>query len=136
MHSVLPSRTIALSIRREYHEAYAFLLDPDNLPRWARAFCKSIQRSGTDWIVKTDEGQVSVRFSPKNEFGILDHFVTPAPGTTIHVPMRLVPNGGGCEVIFTLFRQLETTDSAWEEDMKMVQRDLLTLKEVLETQIA
>jgi hypothetical protein len=47
--------------------------------------------------------------------------------------MRVVPNGSGSEVIFILFRQPGISDARYAEDMKLVDRDLRTLKELLET---
>ena len=46
--------------------------------------------------------------------------------------MRVVPNGAGSEVTFTLLRLPEMSDQKFAEDAGMVQRDLRTLKSVLE----
>jgi hypothetical protein len=40
------------------------------------------------------------RFVKRNEFGVLDHYVNPAPGVEVYVPMRVLANGSGSEVIF------------------------------------
>jgi hypothetical protein len=36
---------------------------------------------------------------------VLDHTVVLPDGTEVYVPMRVVPNGGGSEVMLVLFRQ-------------------------------
>lgn len=72
------------------------------------------------------------RFSDANEFGVLDHFVSPVEGLEFLVPMRVVPNGAGSEVLFTLFQTPEMTDEKFHEDAALVQRDIETLKAVLE----
>ena len=46
--------------------------------------------------------------------------------------MRVVPNGSGSEVIFTLFKTPEMSDKQFAEDAGLVERDLRTLKSVLE----
>lgn len=66
-------------------------------------------------------------------WGVLDHWVTPAPGVEVYVPMRVVANGEGSEVIFTLFQQPGMTDEQFAADARLVEQDLATLKKVLET---
>ena len=82
--------------------------------------------------METPQGPVKIRFAEKNDFGVLDHYVTTAQGVEIYVPMRVVPNGFGSEVIFTLFKTPEMSDQRFAEDAGMVERDLKTLKSVLE----
>ena len=75
---------------------------------------------------------MKVRFADKNKFGVLDHYVTTASGVEISVPMRVVINGSGSEVILTLFRLPDMSGEKYAEDMKLVERDLKTLKDILE----
>ncbi|HXV12694.1 MAG TPA: SRPBCC family protein, partial [Candidatus Krumholzibacteria bacterium] len=58
--------------------------------------------------------------------------VTLASGEKALNPMRVVPNGEGSEVLFTLFQLSEMSDLQFVEDVAMVERDLRSLKEVLE----
>jgi hypothetical protein len=46
--------------------------------------------------------------------------------------MRLITNGSGCELLFTLFREPGITDESYNADANFVQRDLNALKELLE----
>lgn len=75
---------------------------------------------------------MNVRFAPPNDFGILDHYLKPNPNIEVFVPMRVVANGAGSEMIFTLFQQPGMSDGNFAKDMEMVKQDLQTLKEVLE----
>jgi hypothetical protein len=68
----------------------------------------------------------------KECFGVLDHYVAPAPEVEVYVPMRVQPNGSGSEVIFTLFWLPGMTGEQFVEGVGMVERDLKTLKDVLE----
>jgi hypothetical protein len=130
--ATLPSKTLTLSIDRPPTDVYAFVSDPRNLPKWAKAFCKSVRQSGDDWILDTPQGPVKFRFLAPNPFGILDHRVCPAPGVEILVPMRVIPNASGSEILFTLFQLPGTSDAAFAQDANMVQSDLATLKQLLE----
>jgi hypothetical protein len=106
--------------------------NPERLPHWATAFCKSVRRAGDDWLVETPDGEVRVRFVKPNEFGVADHVVTLPNGKNVFVPLRVVPNGSGSEVLFTLFRHPAMTDAEFARDSILVQADLETLKRLLE----
>jgi hypothetical protein len=67
---------------------------------------------------------MKVQFTGRNDFGVVDHFIYPAPGVEIYVPMRVIANGTGSEVIFTLFRLPEMSDEKFAEDAGWVARDL------------
>lgn len=46
--------------------------------------------------------------------------------------MRVVPNGKGAEVVFTLFHLPNMSDQKFQKDAALVDRDLKTLKRLLE----
>ncbi len=132
MATIFPSRTLSVSINCPPSKVYDFVSNPKNLPKWATGLCKSIGKSNNDWIVETPQGPMKIRFIEKNDFGVLDHYVTVAPGVEVYVPMRVLPNGSGSVVIFTLFRLPDMSDEKYAEDAGWVERDLKTLKKVLE----
>jgi hypothetical protein len=92
-----------------------------------------VKKSGDDWFMETPAGRVGIRFVSANEYGVLDHIVTLADGRSIRNPMRVVANGGGSEVLFTLFQLAEMSDDDFAHDAGMVEADLSTLKAVLES---
>jgi hypothetical protein len=132
MTGVLRSKTLTVSIACPPGRVYEFVSNPENFPKWATAFCRSVRKSEGEWIVETLDGPMRIRFVEENEFGVLDHTVSPAPGLEILNPMRVVPNSSGSEVMFTLFQMPEMSDEKYAEDARLVARDLQTLKKVLE----
>ena len=110
------SRFVSEYIDRPAEAVYAFASDPANLARWAAG-------------LGPDDG---VAFAPRNEFGVLDHVVTTASGETVSVPMRVVPDGDGAEVVFTVRRPAGMTDAELDRDAGLVAADLATLKRLLE----
>ena len=82
--------------------------------------------------MQTAQGAMKIRFAEKNAFGVLDHYVTPTQGSEIYVPMRVLPNGGGSTVIFTLFQLPDMSDEACTKDAQLVEQDLRELKKCLE----
>jgi len=133
MSPLFETRIISVSIARDPREVYAFVSNPANLPRWASGIGSSIEQIKGEWIAQTPNGPVKVRFAPRNDLGVLDHYVTVAPGVEIYIPMRVVPNRSGSELIFTLFRQPDMTDEKFREDADWVLRDLTRLKDIFET---
>ena len=81
-----------------------------------------------------DTGEIEARlaFVGPTEHGILDHVVTPQGGAPVLVPMRVVPNDDGSEVLFTAFRPAVMNESEWQQDLSLVQADLQRLKQCLE----
>ena len=132
MATVLESRTLSITIARPPRQVYEFVSNPENLPRWAAGLGKSVRKSDVGWIVDTPQGPAQIRFAEKNDFGVLDHYVKLSSGVEVYVPMRVVPNGSGSEVIFTLIKTSEMSDKQFAEDAGMVERDLKALKSVLE----
>ncbi len=132
MTPVLRAKTLSVSIACPPRRVYGFVSNPENLPKWATAFCRSVRKSKGEWIMETPDGPMRIKFVGANEFGVLDHHVSPAPGLEILNPMRVVLNGSGSEVLFTLFQLPNMSEERFAEDARLVERDLRTLKNVLE----
>jgi hypothetical protein len=77
-------------------------------------------------------GRVLVRFVPVNEYGVLDHDVVLPTGESVTNPLRVLPDGAGSEVVFSVRRRPGMTDEQWAADTAAVSADLATLKRVLE----
>ena|SRR3989338_1327605 len=131
-NEMLKAKTLSVSIQNTPETVYEFVSHPENLPLWATTFVHSIKQENGEWIIETDKGPAKIRVAEKNILGILDHTVYPAPGVEVFVPMRVVKNGGGCEVLFTLFQQPLMSEEAFASDTRMVEQDLLTLKTLME----
>ena len=126
------SRTITVRIDRPFDRAYEFLVDPANWNQWAFGLGKNIRRSNDGWIADSDGGVAQVRFTPRNSFGVVDHTVIRPSGQRVYLPMRLIVNGEGCELLFTLYREPNMSDAQFASDAEFVQRDLDGLKRLLE----
>ncbi len=129
---MMNSRTITVSIDLPRAAIYKFASNPENLPQWVQSFCLSGRKSGDAWQMETPIGWVGIQFVPTNEFGVLDHVVTLPDGQSILNPMRVVANGEGSEVMFTLFQLPGMSEEQYSQDAEMVEADLWSLKAVLE----
>jgi hypothetical protein len=129
-------RHLSISIDRDWRAVYDYACVPEHFPDWASGLGSGLRRDGaaTDqtYIVAAPEGEARVRFSPRNEFGVLDHWVTLPNGQCIYIPLRVIENGDGAEVTLTLIRQSQMSDADFDRDAGWVLRDLQQLKRLLE----
>lgn len=133
MATMHQSRNLSVSINRDARDVYNFISVPENFRLWASGLGKALKNVNGEWVAETPEGPVKVRFSERNELGVLDHWVSPKSGLQIYIPMRVIPNGSGSELIFTLFRLSDMSDEKFAADAEWVMRDLSSLKNLLES---
>lgn len=126
------ARHLSVSINCHPAQAYAWLSLPENFPQWAAGLATSLREVNGEWVAESPFGAMKIIFSPPNEFGVLDHWVYPEVGGEIYVPLRVVPNARGCELVLTLFRMPDMTDAKFAADAELVQRDLAFAKKLLE----
>jgi hypothetical protein len=125
------SKQISEWIGRRAADVYEYALDPAHLPRWAPGLGSSVENVDGQWFVETSSGRVGFAFAERNKYGVLDHEVTLPSGEVIYNPMRVVPDGDRCEVVFSL-RRPDMSDEDFARDAGLVQADLTRLKHVLE----
>ena len=125
-------RHISVTINRRPQEVYSFVSDPANLPRWATGLGGSIGQVQGEWIAESPMGKIKIRFAGQNAFGVLDHEVILEAGVKIMNPMRVIANGDGSEIFFTLIRRPDMSDEQFEADARWVEKDLKILKDLLE----
>lgn len=125
------SRHLSVFINRPATEVYRYAADPNNLPDWAAGLASGIIDQDGRWFADSPMGRIEIRFSPDNAFGVLDHEVITPDGTATYNPMRVMPAGEGCEVIFSV-RRRGMTNAEFERDAAAVSADLHTLARILE----
>lgn len=128
-----PCHHISMSIERPPSDVIAFLGDMANWPKWASGLGDTFQASGDGTIrIAMADGPMTLRLAGVPEHGVFDHVVTAADGRTFYNPLRVLPNGDGAEVVFTLYRMRDADDAAFERDAAWIARDLATLKRLVE----
>ncbi|MFM9923984.1 SRPBCC family protein [Variovorax sp. H27-G14] len=129
------SRVVTQRVHCDWRRAYALAADPARLPDWASGLAKSaLVRHGDHWTVRTPEsGDARMRFAPSNDFGVLDHWVTPEGVPEVYLPFRVIGVAPGVsEFQFTLLRQPHMDDAAFARDAEWIARDLQALCGLLE----
>lgn len=130
--TTMAARIIHISIERDWRDVYAFMADHAKMPLWASGLSSGLTRDGDEWIAPGELGNARVRFAPDNALGVVDHLVTLEDGAKVHNALRVVPNGDGAEVMFTLLRQTSMSDAQFAADAAWVEKDLAALKTILE----
>jgi hypothetical protein len=130
---MLDVQYISIFIACSPSQVYQFASNPENLPRWASGLTRSeLIRDGDVWVAQTTFGRVKIRFTEPNPYGVMDHAVELESGIVVNNPMRVVSNGDGSELVFTLFRRETMSDQDYAADKAAVEADLQTLKHILE----
>lgn len=132
MSQTFEAHHVSVSIARSPEEVYRFVSVIGRWPEWAHGIGTSVRPDGDAWIAVGPLGEVKVRFADVNPYGVLDHDVTLPDGRTFHNAFRVIPNGAGSEVVFSVFRQPGATDQVFREDWQAVEKDLYTLKKLIE----
>src|ERR1700742_3597777 len=127
------SETFGFTIGRPLSEVYEFLLEPANLACWAVDGSAAMRHLGGQFrAAETSVGPRIIRFAERNDFGILDHHIFRHAGDTPHpVGARVVANGAGAELIFTMFQRTEMSDSEWGLLKDAVTADLRAMQAML-----
>jgi hypothetical protein len=124
---------VSTSIERSADEVYAYVTDPTNLSDWAAGLARSpVHRVDGEWVADSPLGRVTVVFVEPNDLGVADHDVTLPSGETVTNPVRVIANGDGCDVVFSVRRQPQMTAADFAADVDAVSRDLATLRSVLD----
>lgn len=126
------AKHISISINASVEQIYEFASKHENLPQWAQGVSNGIEQVNGEWVSNSPMGSVKIKFTPKNNLGILDHVVTLPDGKKFYNPMRIIKNNEGSEAIFTLFRWEGMSDEEFAKDAKMIETDLKKLKSILE----
>ena len=130
-----PSRAVtkAVAIDRAPDKVFAFLADAANWPRWAVVNVLDIARADEPgwWRMTTPRGPGRLRIAAEAARGLLDHeFVSDEAHW--QVPARVVANGRGTLFMMTFFQPKGFADPVFDQQIALVDRELATLKSVLE----
>ena len=111
----MESLHIAVHIARPADLVYDYTRQRSNLATWATGVSESMQ----------------IEFAAVNELGVLDHWAV-VDGVRYYNPMRVIPDGDGAELVFTLRRLPGTSDDDFANDAATIESDLARLKDLLE----
>jgi hypothetical protein len=126
--------TRSISIHAAPAKVVEFLADPRNLPRWAIGFAQSVREEDGRWFVRSGGGEMGVRIAADPASGVVDFFMSPAPGIEGVAGSRVLPNGPGVEYVFTQFQAPGMPDEVFAKSVQALTHELVVLKALLEVE--
>jgi uncharacterized protein YndB with AHSA1/START domain len=114
---------------------FEYLRVPENQPSWAINFVRSTRPlSDGRYAMQTPAGELIYRIEDDSRCRTVDFvYETPEGETTMILPTRVVPHGGGSVFTFTIHRQPGMDDIEWEGGQRGLDEELAELKKLLES---
>lgn len=129
---MLSSQVVSQTIARNWLDLYETIWKPEYFAKWAsRLSSSTLEQEGSYWRARGPEGSVKLRFTPHNPFGVMDHWIDSGFGKEIYMPMRVVANEQGAEVVIVVYRQPLMSDEKFSQDIEWVRSDLARLNRLL-----
>lgn len=134
----MESRTLTVTIDAPFDLVVADLADPCSHPEWATEFFAGpavrVSDTEADVTVPMMGGPVRLRVDADPGRGVVDLHLTPAggPGGPA-LPVRVVANGDGADVLWTLTRFPGMPDAVWGAGLAAMERELAALGRRLST---
>jgi len=130
------TRVATIYVDRPFVEVFEFLGNPVHFPEWAGPPGSTVEHiEEFDWLVEVPSGQLVLRVSPKNDFGILDLDYAILPPGAECGPVnsaRLIPNDDGCDLILLMYQNPGISDEQFQSDVDWMESDLQRMKSLLE----
>jgi len=132
--AIQETKTLTVSIDADFHKVAADLADPMTHPEWAhRFFMGPAVQTGIKGEVLAQVpmmgGKVRYKVEADLKRGLFDLYLAPegAPfGAPI--PVRLICNADGVDVLWTLSRVPGTSDAGWQTGLAAMTDELQALK--------
>lgn len=128
--------TASIWIERAAAEVYDFLARPESYANWSNVLGPVFRQiSPLEWIAEQPTVGVRplvLRFTARNELGVLDHRVFRDGALVRYVPMRVIEAGDGAILTYGLFVAESATDEQVVSELEWVRADLETAKVLLE----
>jgi hypothetical protein len=134
----LETSTLSVTIDAPFEQVVGDLADPATHPEWATQFFAGPAERRPDGTYTVDVpsmgGTARMSVDVDADRGVVDLYLAPgdAPfGPAL--PIRVVPNGDGVDVLFTLARFPGMTDEQWQGGLVGMRHELENLKARLES---
>jgi len=134
--SALLAKTLTASLPGNPREIFARISDPENLPAWHSSFCRSLRRENGLLIAESPRGPVPMRFIRDDHSLVLDLLIEVKEGIELLCAIRLLPNGDGSEIIWTLVKPEGISDSVFHEQLRWAGSALHSLRKVKVAEVA
>lgn len=117
--------TVRTSLPASREEAFDFLADIRNLPKWAITFCKELKREGGKYKIVTPQGEIFFRIEADRKTGVIDMYGGPTEEGMALWPTRLVAApDGGTDYFFTAYQSPNMTDEVFQGQLNELRKEM------------
>jgi len=120
----------SLGVAASPADVHAYLSDAGNLPAWAPGFAPRISPSGSSWLVTRDDGEFTIDVVAEPRSRAVD-FVS-ASDHARGLFARVLPNGDGSEVVFTLLFAPDTPQDVVATQALTLETELAAVRDACE----
>ena len=124
---MIRSRTISINVKKKTGDAFDAILQvpPKMMP-------DAKMNDAGWWSFTGPHGKSRLKFAENKSFGILDHEYIDEESSW-NVPMRVVPSGDSSEIVITLNKPDELTDTQFDERVTEIGELFNTMKNIIES---
>jgi hypothetical protein len=127
------SRTVTILLAAPKKEAFHYLAEIENLPRWATEFARELKVVDGKHKVVNGLGEFFVRIDADEPTGVIDFLAGPTEAELGLFPSRVVELGHGRSAYtFTMFQAPGQSDELFESQYQSLVRELGGLSLALE----
>ena len=131
--STRQTSTISVTIDAPFEGVVEDLADPATHPEWATQFFAGPATKLADGTYEVQipslGGAARMSSEVESRLGVIDLFLAPAGGAFgPPLPIRVVPNGDGVDVLFTLARFAGMGEEEWTRGLEGMRHELDNLK--------
>ena len=128
MKNTESAKTLTASLPHDAQALFAWIAEPDNLSRWHSSFCRSVRKTDGALIVESPRGAISTRFIRDDHSLVLDILAEVVEGIELAHALRVLRNGDGSELIWTLVKPDGISDSVFHEQVRWAGSALQNLR--------
>jgi len=112
------AKTLTASLPHDAQILFARIADPENLPLWHSSFCRSVRKEAGVLLVESPKGPVATRFIRNDHSLVLDILAEVVEGIELTNAIRVLSNGEGSEIVWTLVKPDGVSESIFNEQLR------------------
>jgi hypothetical protein len=120
----------SLGVLAAPEKVHAYLADASNLPTWAPAFASSVRPSGASWLVGRDGAEFAIDVLADHRSGAVDFVAADDHARGLFA--RVLPNGSGSEVVFTLMFEPDAPERVVAAQTLTLETELAAVRDACE----
>ena len=128
----MKARSVTTILPAPKEQAFAYLSEIENLPRWATEFARELKVVGGRHKVVNGLGEFFLEIEADPETGVIDMLAGPTDDELALFPSRVVPLPDGRSAFtFTMFQNPGMSDELFSAQHASLQRELENVRHLL-----